>query len=80
VEDSTGAVVPRVTVTVTNTATGISDSAVANQQGTYTFPLLSPAPTRSGSSRAASRRTCARASWCRSRRPPGSTSRCRWAR
>jgi hypothetical protein len=40
VEDSTGAIVPHVTVTVTHTATGISDSATTNQQGNYTFPLL----------------------------------------
>jgi hypothetical protein len=42
VEDSTGAVVSHVTVTVTNLATGISDSTATNQQGSYTFPLLSP--------------------------------------
>jgi hypothetical protein len=42
VTDSTGAAVPGVTVTVTNTATGLSDSAVTNHEGSYTFPLLSP--------------------------------------
>jgi hypothetical protein len=42
VTDSSGAVVPGATVTVTNAATGVVDSAVTNQQGSYTFPLLSP--------------------------------------
>ncbi|HEX6738275.1 MAG TPA: TonB-dependent receptor [Vicinamibacteria bacterium] len=42
VTDSTGAVVPGVTVTVTHTATGISASTVTNQQGLYTIPLLPP--------------------------------------
>jgi len=42
VTDSTGGVVPGATVTVTNTATGISSSAVTNQEGGYTIPLLPP--------------------------------------
>jgi hypothetical protein len=42
VTDSTGALVPGATVTVTNTATGIADSTVSNAQGTYTFPLVQP--------------------------------------
>src|SRR5256714_7478305 len=42
VTDSSGAVVPGATVTVTNAATGIADSAVTNQQGSYTLPLLQP--------------------------------------
>ena len=42
VTDSTHAVVPGATVTVTNSATGISSTAVSNQQGSYTIPLLSP--------------------------------------
>ena len=40
VTDSTGAVVPGITVTVTHTATGISSSAVTDRQGGYTIPLL----------------------------------------
>jgi protocatechuate 3,4-dioxygenase beta subunit len=42
VTDSTGALVPGATVTVTNTATGIADSTVSNAQGTYPFPLVQP--------------------------------------
>jgi len=42
VTDSTGAVVPGITVTVTNAATGISTSAVTDRQGGYTIPLLPP--------------------------------------
>src|SRR6266545_4371901 len=43
VTDSTGAAVPGVTVTVTNTATGIGSSAISGGDGFYTIPLLSPA-------------------------------------
>ena len=42
VTDSTGAVVPGATVTVTNKATGISETTTSNAQGSYTFPLLQP--------------------------------------
>lgn len=42
VADSTGAVVPRATVTVTNTDTGIASTATTDQRGNYTIPLLPP--------------------------------------
>jgi hypothetical protein len=42
VTDSTGAVVPAATVIVTHAGTGIDASAVSNQQGSYTIPLLPP--------------------------------------
>jgi hypothetical protein len=42
VTDSLGAVVPGATVTVTNKATGISETTVSNQQGAYSFTLLQP--------------------------------------
>ena len=42
VTDPMGAVVARVTVTVVNPATGLGGSAVTNQQGIYTFPMLPP--------------------------------------
>ncbi len=42
VTDSTGAVVPGANVVMTNAATGVTTSAVSNQQGTYTIPLLQP--------------------------------------
>ena len=42
ITDSTGALVPGASVTVTNKETGISDTALTNAQGTYTFPLVPP--------------------------------------
>ena len=42
VTDSTGAVVPGVTVTVTHLATGIGSSGVTDHRGGYTIPLLAP--------------------------------------
>jgi uncharacterized protein YfaS (alpha-2-macroglobulin family) len=42
VTDSSGALVPGASVTVTNKDTNISDTAVTNAQGTYTFPLVPP--------------------------------------
>jgi hypothetical protein len=42
VTDSTGAVVPGITVTVTNPATGLSSSASTSPQGSYIIPLLPP--------------------------------------
>src|SRR6266540_90117 len=42
VSDSTGAMVPGATVTVTEAATGIVTTAVTDQRGGYTLPLLSP--------------------------------------
>ena len=42
VTDSLGAVVPGVTVTVTNAATGLGNSAVTDRQGGFTIPLLPP--------------------------------------
>ncbi len=42
VTDSSGAVVPGVTVTVTNTATGLKQTATGNRGGLFTIPLLPP--------------------------------------
>src|SRR5262245_53414725 len=42
VEDATGALIPGVTVTAKNTATGVVSSAVTNEGGTYRFPSLQP--------------------------------------
>jgi len=38
VTDSSGAVLPNVSVTITNTATGVSRTSVTNDAGAYTFP------------------------------------------
>ena len=43
-EDSSRAVLPGVTITVTNTATGIVLTAVTNESGTYNVPSLLPGP------------------------------------
>src|SRR5262249_50105131 len=42
VRDSTGAVMPGVTVTVTNTATNASRTAATNEVGLFDFPALQP--------------------------------------
>src|SRR5205823_14418006 len=42
VSDSSGALIPGVTVTATNTGTGIANSAVSNESGAYNFPALQP--------------------------------------
>ena len=46
VQDITGAVVPGANVTATNTATGISQSAVSGSAGGYTIPNLNPGTYR----------------------------------
>src|SRR5579862_5779663 len=40
VRDSSGAVVPSAKITITNTATNVTNSAVSNDQGEYTVPSL----------------------------------------
>ena len=42
VTDTSEALVPGVTVTVTNVATGVAKKAATNEQGYYTLPLLPP--------------------------------------
>src|SRR5262245_62102451 len=42
IADSTGALIPGVTVTATNTATGVVNTAFSNESGTYNFPSLLP--------------------------------------
>src|SRR5438874_4701898 len=42
VQDATGAFIPGVTVTATNTATGIITSVVSNEAGAYQFASLQP--------------------------------------
>jgi outer membrane receptor protein involved in Fe transport len=46
VTDTSGAVVPEVTVHAVNAGTGESHSAVSNHSGTYTLPLLKPGDYR----------------------------------
>jgi Carboxypeptidase regulatory-like domain/TonB dependent receptor len=40
VKDATGAVIPKATVTTTNTDTGVRQSVVSNDTGAYSFPTL----------------------------------------
>src|SRR5262245_11858072 len=40
--DPSSAVLPGVTITVTNTATGVSKTAVTNEAGVYTVPFVQP--------------------------------------
>jgi hypothetical protein len=42
IADASGAVIPGVTVTATNPATGVITKVVSNSAGIYTFPSLSP--------------------------------------
>src|SRR5439155_2013758 len=42
VADATGALIPGVTVTATNTGTGIASTTVSNESGAYSFPSLQP--------------------------------------
>ena len=42
VTDSTGAVVPKATIVLTNTATGLERSAISNDAGIYVFPGVLP--------------------------------------
>src|SRR5215470_3900198 len=46
VQDPSQAFIPGVTVTATNTATGITASAVTNESGSYNIPSLLPGPYR----------------------------------
>src|SRR5438046_836205 len=42
VADATGALIPGVTVTATNTGTGIVSTSISNEAGAYNFPALQP--------------------------------------
>ena len=42
VSDSTGALIPGVTITATNTQTGIVSTVLSNESGTYDFASLQP--------------------------------------
>src|SRR5450759_2153471 len=44
VQDPTSAVIPNVTVVLTNTATGVELKTVSNGAGIYVFPSVSPGP------------------------------------
>ena len=46
VTDSTGAVVPGTSITITNVATGVARKVAANSEGYYTVPLLPPGEYR----------------------------------
>ncbi len=42
VQDASGAILPKASVTATNTQTGVARTTVANQDGRYSFPDLAP--------------------------------------
>src|SRR5688572_22174400 len=46
VEDSSKALIPGVTVTATNIATGVVSSSISNETGSYTMPSLLPGTYR----------------------------------
>lgn len=47
--DSTGAIIPNLTVIATDQATGVQAKAVSDAAGQYNLPFLNPAPIRSPS-------------------------------
>ncbi len=42
VTDTTGALIPSVTITATNTETGVATTTITNESGAYSFPSLQP--------------------------------------
>src|SRR5690242_11554687 len=42
IDDGTGALIPGVTVTATNNATGVVTTVLSNEAGAYNFPSLQP--------------------------------------
>src|SRR5262245_35426699 len=46
VHDQGQAVIPNATVTLTNTATGVSRTTATNEAGLYVFPATTPGPYR----------------------------------
>ncbi|HET9216132.1 MAG TPA: TonB-dependent receptor [Terriglobia bacterium] len=42
VTDQSGALIPGVTITVTNTDTGVTNNSITNESGAYNFPSLQP--------------------------------------
>ena len=46
VSDASKALIPGVTVTATNTGTGIASTTVSNESGAYSFPALQPGAYR----------------------------------
>src|SRR6185295_8627567 len=42
IDDGTGALIPGVTVTATNTGTGVATTVLSNEAGTYNFASLPP--------------------------------------
>ena len=44
VTDPSGALMPGVTITVTNADTSIANTSVTNESGSYNFPALQPGP------------------------------------
>ncbi len=46
VNDATGALIPGVEITATQTETGVVSTTVTNESGTYQFPSLQPGPYR----------------------------------
>src|SRR4029434_1121199 len=43
--DTSGALLPGVTITVTNNATSVANTTITNESGAYNFPSLQPGAT-----------------------------------
>ena len=72
VADTTGALLPGVDVTATQTGTGISRSTVTNETGSYVLPNLTTDPTVSRRHCRDSRPMCRPKSCCKSTAIPSS--------
>ena len=70
VRDSSGSVLPGVTVTATQTDTGLTRTAVYDEEGRYTISNLPVGPYRLEFCCRASARSCRPGSCCRSTRSP----------
>ena len=79
VSDSSGAVVPRANVALTNEATSVKRTTASDASGVYSFPAFPSAPTTWSSRRPASRPTSRRASSSRSAAASRSIRRWQWA-
>jgi len=78
VTDATGALIPGVEITATETETGVVSTTVTNESGTYQFPSLQPGPYRVNASLAGFQSQIFKSPWVRRNRS-GRILRCKLA-
>jgi len=80
VHDQTGAIVPGVSVTITNLETQVSSKWVSGPEGNFTAPFLQPGEYEVAVEKAGLQNArCGVESLCRSPTPAASMSRSKWA-